>query len=316
MKPSARHFEPEVESIVSGYRDRSLSRRAFLAKLIVATGSMAAAHLMLEASGLAATLVSDTESQRARVSSQTVTFSGAGETPMSGYLSAPESKGPHPAVIVIHENRGLNEHTRDVARRFAAEGFVALAPDLLSRKGGTGGMASPDAAREAIMAMDPADAIANLEAGLKWLAGRPDVNASQIGSVGFCWGGARSFTLAAQSRLLHACVVFYGSTPPLDALSQVHCPVLGLYGGTDERITSHVPETAAAMEKAGKDFRYHIYSGAGHAFFNDTGPNYNADAARDAWTRTLAFLRNTLNVNPGGRQSDDRQPTPPQENPV
>jgi carboxymethylenebutenolidase len=157
-------------------------------------------------------------------------------------------------------------------------------------------MESPDAARAAIMAMDPKDAIADLEAGLKYLAGQPNGDADQIGSVGFCWGGARSFTLATASKLLHACVVFYGSTPPLEDHPKVHCPVLGLYGGTDERITSKVPGTAEAMKKAGKDYTYHIYPGAGHAFFNDTGANYNPEAAKDAWPRTLTFLRKTLGV--------------------
>jgi carboxymethylenebutenolidase len=285
-----------VDAIVTDYRNHSLNRREFLAKLIVATGGMAAAHLLLEKSGLAATLISDTESQKANVVSKTVSYPGGSEKPVTGYLSMPEGKGPFPAVIVIHENRGLNEHTRDVARRFAAEGFVALAPDALSRAGGTDKMKSPDEARAAIMAMDPADAIADLEAGLKYLASQPNVDADQIGSVGFCWGGARSFTLSTASKLLHACVVFYGSTPPLEDLGRVHCPVLGLYGGTDERITSKVPETAEAMKKAGKDFTSHIYPTAGHAFFNDTGANYNAEAAKDAWTRTLTFLRKTLDV--------------------
>jgi carboxymethylenebutenolidase len=285
-----------VDAIVTGYRNQSLNRRAFLGKLIAATGSMAAAHLLLEKTGLAATLVSDTESKRANVASRTISYPGGSEKPVTAYLSAPEGKGPFPAIIVIHENRGLNDETRDVARRFAAEGFVALAPDLLSRVGGTDKMESPDAARTAIMAMDPADAIADLEAGLKYLAAQPNVDADQIGSVGFCWGGARSFTLATASKLLHACVVFYGSTPPLEDLPKVHCPVLGLYGGTDERITSKVPETAEAMKKAGKDYTYHIYPGAGHAFFNDTGANYNANAAKDAWPRTLTFLRKTLEV--------------------
>jgi carboxymethylenebutenolidase len=113
--------------------------------------------------------------------------------------------------------------------------------------------------------------------------------------VGFCWGGARSFTLATESDRLRAAVVFYGNTPPLERLAQVHCPLLGLYGETDKQITSRVPETAEAMKRAGKRFEYKIYTGAGHAFFNDTGERYNAEAAKDAWTRTLAFLRKNLN---------------------
>jgi len=287
-------YENEVGSLVDRYRDRALDRRQFLARLVAATGSMALAHAFLETSGLAATLVSDVESGKAKVRSETVRYPAADKTDLGGYLSAPQGRGPFPAVMVIHENRGLNEHTRDVARRFAAEGFLALAPDILARKGGTGRMKSPDEARAAIGEISPEVAINDLKAGLKYLDGRSDVRKGQIGSVGFCWGGARSFTLATESDLLRAAVVFYGSTPPLEQLSKVKCPVLGLYGETDERITSRVPETADAMKRAGKSFTYKVYPGAGHAFFNDTGERYNAEAAKDAWKRTLAFLRANL----------------------
>jgi carboxymethylenebutenolidase len=255
---------------------------------------MAAAHLLLESSGLAATLVSEKESRQINVSSSEVKYENAGGASVGGYLSTPQGKGRHAAVIVIHENRGLNDHTRDVARRFAAEGFVALAPDLLSRKGGTAAMESPDKAREALSQIAPEDAITDLKAGLAFLDKHARVRRGRLGSVGFCWGGARSFTLAAESELLRAAVVFYGSAPAPEKLAQVRCPVLGIYGETDERITSRVPEVAEAMKKNGKRFEYKIYTGAGHAFFNDTGQRYHPEAAKDAWTRTLAFLRGTL----------------------
>lgn len=286
--------EQEFGSLVAEYRDHVLDRRQFLARLVTATGSMAVAHAFLETSGLAATLLSDVESSRAKVDSKTVEYPSGDGVTLSGYLSAPRGKGPYPAVMVIHENRGLNEHTRDVARRFAAEGFLAMAPDILARKGGTSKMKSPDEARAAIGEIPPEVAIRDLQAGLRHLDAHPYVKRGQIGSVGFCWGGARSFTLAVESELLRAAVVFYGSTPPLEQLSKVRCPVLGLYGETDERITSRVPETADAMKRAGKNFAYKVYPGAGHAFFNDTGERYNAEAAKDAWTRTLAFLRANL----------------------
>lgn len=280
-----------MESVIEAYRDGALDRRAFMARLIALTGSMAAAHMMLEASGLANTLVSETESRRQKVASETVSYRGADGVSLSGYLSLPEGKGRSGAVLVIHENRGLNDHTRDVARRFAAEGFVALAPDILARKGGTGAMASPDAAREAIGAIPAAEALNDLKAGLQYLDRHKRVRSGRLASVGFCWGGARSFLLATESERLRAAVVFYGSAPPPEKLTQVRCPVLGLYGETDERITSRVPEVAEALKKAGKSFEYKIYAGAGHAFFNDTGERYHAEAARDAWQRTLAFLR-------------------------
>ena len=286
--------ETSVDAIVADYRNRTLNRRDFLARLIAATGSMAAAHTLLETSGLAATLVSEQESQQAKVSSSTVEYAGENGIKLGGFISVPQGEGSFPAVVVIHENRGLNEHTRDVARRFAAEGFVALAADALARKGGTAQMKTPDEARAAITALAAEDAIKDLKASLEYLNSLPQVKRGQLGSVGFCWGGARSFTLATQSDLLKAAVVFYGSTPPLEQLPQVRCPILGLYGETDERITSRVPETAEAMKKAGKSFEYKIYPGAGHAFFNDTGERYNADAAKDAWSRTLSFLRTNL----------------------
>src|SRR6185369_4883133 len=250
-----------------------------------ATGSMAAAHLMLESTGLASTLISEIESRQSKVSSETVKYSGANKVSLSGYLSTPQGSGKFPAVLVIHENRGLNDHTRDVARRLAAEEFVALAPDILARKGGTGSMETPDKAREAISTITAEDAIADLKAGLDFLNHHEKVKSGRLAAMGFCRGGARSFMLGAESDLLRAAVVFYGTAPEPEKLATVHCPVLGLYGQTDERITSRVPEVAEAMKKANKKFDYKIYPGAGHAFFNDTGDRYNKEAAKDAWER-------------------------------
>lgn len=284
----------EIKTVIDAYEGGALDRRAFMARLIALTGSMAAAHLLLETSGLAGTLVSERESKQLKVSSEDVKYKGADGVEVGGYLSTPQGKGKFPALVVIHENRGLNDHTRDVARRFAAEGFVALAPDILARKGGTGSMASPDKAREAISSIPAEEALGDLRAGLAYLDRHAKVKSGRLGSVGFCWGGARSFMLAAEEPRLRAAVVFYGSAPPPEKLAQVRSPVLGLYGGTDERITARVPEVAEALKKAGKRFEYKIYDGAGHAFFNDTGERYHAEAARDAWTRTLAFLRKNL----------------------
>ncbi len=283
-----------LETIVDAYERGALDRRAFIARLIAVTGSLAAAHLLLESSGLAGSTVSEIESGKMKISSETIRYQSAIDVSVSGTLSTPQGEGNFPAVIVIHENRGLNDHTRDVARRFAAAGFTALAPDLLSRQGGTGAMASTDAAREALGALPVEDAMADLEAGLATLDRHAKVRSGLLGSVGFCWGGARSFMLAAESDRLRAAVVFYGSAPPNDNLARVRCPVLGLYGETDERITSHVPEVAEAMKKHGKPFEYKIYPGAGHAFFNDTGERYDPAAARDAWARAVAFLRKNL----------------------
>jgi carboxymethylenebutenolidase len=284
----------KFDAIVEAYEGGAIDRRSFVARLVGVTGSMAAAHMLLETTGLAATLVSARESQQANVLSETVKYESEKGIGAGGYLSAPKGRGRFPAVVVIHENRGLNDHTRDVARRFAAEGFVALAPDLLARRGGTASMESPDKAREALSAITPAEATADLKAGLAFLDKHAKVKKGRLASVGFCWGGARSFALAAESERLRAAVVFYGSAPPAEQIARVRAPVLGLYGETDERITSRVPEVAEAMKKAGKRFEYKVYAGAGHAFFNDTGQRYDPAAAKDAWARTLAFLRLNL----------------------
>ena len=287
-------FTDATLPVVDAYRNGSLNRRSFLDHLIAITGSMAAAHLFLESTGLADTLISHVESSQVNVESNIITYPSTNETIITGYLTKPPGKNKFPAVIVIHENRGLNEHTRDVARRFAAEGFIALAPDLLSRKGGTGSMSSPDAAREAISTISNEEAIADLIAGLEYLNRQEDVKSGHLASVGFCWGGARSFLLATSTDLLMAAVVFYGSAPPMESLKNITCPVFGLYGETDERITTHVPEVAEAMKKNGKQFTYKIYHGAGHAFFNDTGERYNENAAKDAWVRVNDFLHKHL----------------------
>ena len=288
------NMEKKIEEIVSEYSNNVFNRREFLSRLIAVTGSMAAAHLLLESSGLAQTVVSKIESKQSNVNSETIKYASAKDINISGYLSVPKTKGKFPAVIVIHENRGLNDHTREVARRFAAEGFVALAPDLISRKGGTGLMESPDKAREALSTLSAADALIDLEAGLAFLNKHKNVKKGQLGSVGFCWGGARSFLLAADSKLIRAAVVFYGSAPPNEKLAQVRVPVLGVYGETDERITSKVPEVAEILKKSGKQYEYKIYPGAGHVFFNDTGERYNEAAAKDAFLRTLTFFRAKL----------------------
>lgn len=288
----------QVELLSGDYREGRLNRRDFLARLALVTGSMAAAHLLVEQNGLAQVIsqreVADTQNGTIQINGADVSFP-SGELKLGGYLASPSGKGPFPAVVVIHENRGLNEHTRDVARRFAIEGFVALAPDALARLGGTSSMKTPDEARAAIGTITPAQALSDLEVALQYLDSLPTVSKGKLGSVGFCWGGARSFALAANSDLPRAAVVFYGSAPPKEELANIKIPVLGLYGETDTRITSAVPALAAQMKELGKSFDFKIYDGANHAFFNDTGERYNPTAAADAWAKTVGFLRDKLN---------------------
>ena len=287
-------MEKNIENIIEEYRVRKLNRRDLFTRLIAVTGTYATAQLFLERSGLAATIVSDIESQNADVDSSTVEYLN-GEVKLSGYLSQPKKKGKYPAIVVIHENRGLNDHTRDVARRFAAEGFVALAIDALSRKGGTAAMDTPEKVREAFGAIPATDVMSDLNAGLSYLNSHQNVKKNKLASIGFCWGGARSFMLSTETNKLAAAIVFYGTAPTDELLAKVHCPVFGFYGETDERITSVVPKVSETMKKLGKSYEYKIYPGAQHAFFNDTNQQrYNAEAAKDAWTQALTFLRKTL----------------------
>lgn len=284
----------QIENIVEQYKSEKLDRRGFLTKIIALTGTYAAAHLLLEQTGLAQTVVSDKESKKAKVDSMEVKYEN-GDVKLSGYLSKPLKKGKYPAILVIHENRGLNEHTRDVARRFAANGYVALAADALSRSGGTASFDTPESVREAFGALDMNLVISDLNAGLDFLNKHKNVKKNRLASIGFCWGGARSFLLATEPNNLQAAVVFYGTAPTDEQLSKVHCPVLGIYGETDNRITSKVTEVAAEMEKLKKNYDYKIYDGAGHAFFNDTNPErYNAEAAENAWEMTLKFLKKNV----------------------
>lgn len=286
-------MEKQIENIVDEYVAEKLDRRGFLTRLVAVAGTYAAAHLLLEQTGLAQTVVSEKESKRANVDSKEVSYKN-GDANLSGYLSKPLKKGNYPAILVIHENRGLNEHTRDVARRFASNGYVALAADALSRAGGTGSFETPEKAREAFSTLNMTEVVGDLNAGLAFLNSHQNVKKGKLASIGFCWGGARSFKLATEPNDLKAAVVFYGTAPTDEELSKVRVPVLGIYGEKDTRITSKVPEVEAAMKKYKKTYEYKIYAGAEHAFFNDTGDRYNAEAAKDAWERTLAFLKNNV----------------------
>ena len=292
-KGKEEEVDSRLETLAKQYRAHTINRRVFMERLIAVMGSYPLAHHFLETSGWAESLLSLQESEASDVESTAVQYPGEGAT-LQGYLSRPKGAGPFPAVIVIHENRGLNEHIRDVARRYAAEGFVALAVDQLSRKGGAASFGSPDEAREAIGTLTDDQVVEDLDAVFEYLQSHAAVGRDRIGVVGFCWGGQRSFLYATANPNLKAAVVFYGSTPPEEKLAQIQCAVLANYGETDTRITSRVPETAATMQRLGKTFDYKIYPGAAHAFFNDTGSNYNEAAAKDAWTRTLQFFRKQL----------------------
>ena len=227
------------------------------------------------------------------VASSTVTYS-APSGQVQAYLSRPDTREPRPGLVVVQEWWGLDEHIKDITRRFAAEGYVALAPDLYH---GTV-TAEPDEAQKLMMALDKPRAVQEVAAGVRWLRGQPACRGQKLATIGYCMGGALSLAAAIElGGELDACVIYYGRNPdPIDQVQRVQCPVLGIYGEADQGVPpAEVERLAQAMQRHGKSFQHHIYPGAPHAFFNDTRPQvYRAEAARDAWQKTLAFFAQHL----------------------
>ncbi len=213
---------------------------------------------------------------------------------LSGYLVQPADAERHPGVIVIHENRGLVEHIKDVARRLAKAGYVALAPDLLARMGGTEHFASLDELQSALRTIPPEAFIADLNAALDHLKGLPCVHSSLLGVTGFCFGGGMAWRLLTVRQELKAGVPFYGAAPPLADVPKIRAAVLAIYAGLDERINATIPDLEKTIHKSRVRYEKVMYPGAAHAFHNDTGVNYNPEAARDAWARTLAHFARYL----------------------
>jgi carboxymethylenebutenolidase len=274
------------------YTHLTLDRRGFMEKLAKLAGSGAAAAAiapLLAANPAAAEIV---PADDARLKGEDITWPGS-TGDMMGYLVRPaDQNGKLATVIVIHENRGLNAHIRDVARRVALEGFVALAPDYLSPLGGT--PADEDKAREMIGQLDAAQTAANGVATVAFLKGH-ELGTGKVGAMGFCWGGGAVNNLAAAAPDLAAGVAYYGRQADAGAVPGIKAALLLHYAGQDERINAGIDAYKAALEAAGKDFTIHIYEGAQHAFNNDTSAaRYSQEAADLAWERTIAFFKEKL----------------------
>lgn len=288
--------KPEItQAMIEAYDEYThltLDRRGFMQRLTALAGSGAAAAAimpMLAANQANAAMVEETD---ARLDVADVTYPGAaGE--MKGYLAIPKDAAEKlPAVIIIHENRGLNPHIRDVARRMALEGFVALAPDFLSPNGGT--PANEDEARAMFQSLDMANATANGEATRAFLAGHEKTN-GKVGAIGFCWGGGMVNRMAVASPDLGAGVAYYGSQAPADQVQSIKAPLMLHYAGLDERINAGIDAYKAALDANGKTYELHMYDGVNHAFNNDTSSaRYDKAAADLAWSRTVEFLKKNL----------------------
>ena len=271
---------PEVEnSIKTGRRD-------FLMKTAAITGG----SIFFNAQN-ASLFAEITQSGDSRLFTETITYQGA-KSSMTAYLARPKGKKKHPAVIVIHENRGLQPHITDVARRIALEGFVALAPDALSHLGGTPD--KPEDAGPMFQKLDYEETKQDFAAAVKYLKTNP-LTTGKVGCTGFCWGGAMTNQVAVNAPDLDAAVPYYGGQPKAEEVQKIKAPMLLHYAGNDERINKGIPDFEAALKSAGVQYQLFMYEGAGHAFNNDSNPErYNKEAADLAWKRTIAFFKEKL----------------------
>lgn len=271
------------------YTHLTLDRRGFMEKLTKLAGSGVAAAAIAPLLAANSARAAITEEADARLEVSDVTYPGQGGE-MKGYLALPKERaGKLPGVIVIHENRGLNAHIKDVARRMALEGFAALAPDFLSPAGGT--PENEDTARDLIGKLDGGQTTANAMASVAFLKGHEAVN-GKAGAMGFCWGGGLVNSLAVSDPGLAAGVAYYGRQAAAADVPKITAPLMLHYGGLDERINASIPEFEAALKAAGKSYELFVYDGANHAFNNDTSEaRYNKAAADLAWGRTVEFLK-------------------------
>ena len=273
-----------------------VTRREFLQTGMLLTGGLAAARIVLDPLAPKASPAAQVDPNDPALTSSEIKYPSTDGTEIFGHLTRPKEDGPRPAVLVIHEWDGIKDQVRDVARRLAKAGYVALAPDLLSREGGTNSYPTSEARIAAGRKLDNDMITEDLTCGINYLKKQSFVRANRIGVIGFCWGGGKALLFATRSKDLAAAVIYYGENPSnLDDVKNISAPVLGQYGEADARITSAVPELAAAMKKYGKFFEYKIYPGAPHGFNSDTNPrSYREAAAQEAWSRTLEFFKKHL----------------------
>ena len=290
--PTAADFDQELLILFDAYVHGDIDRRGFLDRARrFAVGGLTAAGLLaaLSPDFARAQVAPDAPGLRTeRISIDSP--QGYGRLP--GYLCRPaKASGPLPAVLVVHENRGLNPHIEDVTRRLALEGYLALAPDALGPLGGYPG--DEDQARTLFGQLDQDRTQQDMLAAARALLRHPDMN-GRLGVVGFCWGGGVAHTLATRLPELTAAVPFYGNHPPASEAVKVKAPLLIHFADQDERINAAWPAYETALKAAGARFEAQRYPGTQHGFHNDTTPRYDAMAARLAWSRTLDFLGQQL----------------------
>lgn len=284
-------MKKDIIQLFENHKNGKTSRREFMRKLAVITGSTAAALTImpiLENNNL--TAAEKTEKLAEVVSKMTTYPAATGD--MKAFEAMPKKGKKFPAVIVIHENRGLVPHIKDVTNRMAAEGFLALAPDALSPVGGTPEDISN--VRELFGQLKPEETTKNFVAAVKYLKTHPNSN-GKVGCTGFCWGGAMTNQVAVNCENLDAAAPYYGSVPKTEDVPKIKAPILAHYAENDERINAGIPAFEEALKANNKKYQIYTYPGTGHAFNNDSNPErYNAEQAKIAWKRTVDFFKENL----------------------
>ncbi|MFN8240407.1 MAG: dienelactone hydrolase family protein [Bacteroidales bacterium] len=284
-------MENIMKDLYNDYRKGVTSRRDFLKKLTALAGSTAAAMALIPVLEENWATGDSSAGKAPELVAEYIKYQGF-NCEMRAYMARPGDGKKHPAVIVIHENRGLVPHIQDVTRRMASEGFVALAPDALSPVGGT----PEDITNvgELFKKLVPEETTKNFVAAVKYLKTNPNTN-GKVGCTGFCWGGAMTNQVAVNSPDLDAAVPYYGRQPAADDVAKIKAPLLAHYAGDDKMINDGIPAFEEALKKAGKEYTIYSYPGTQHAFNNDSNPaRYNKEAATLAWGRTIAFFREKL----------------------
>ncbi len=292
-RKQASDFPQEVLALFDGYVHGFIQRRDFLEGAGKVLGGGAAALAVLEALRPNYAWARQVPTDDARIQQEYVTYpSPDGSGNMRGYMAMPAgATEPMPAVLVIHENRGLNPYIEDVVRRFAAADFVALGPDALTPLGGYPG--NDDEGREMQRQLDRDVMMEDWLAAFRFLRDH-EATTGRVGAVGFCYGGGVVNQLAVRLPDLGAGVPFYGSAPALEDVPSIQAPLMIQLGGLDERINAAYPAYQEALEANGKEFAVHVYEGANHGFHNDTTPRYDQEAAGLAQERTIAFFNEHL----------------------
>jgi len=287
----------DLKYLMDSYRAGTITRREFLRRAMLWTGSMAVASSLLDSlSPTAVHAANQVDPNDPALISTDVKYAADDGASINAYVTRPKGDGRRPAVIVVSDNTALDDHNRDVGRRLAKAGYVAIVPDVVSRVGGTSSFASREEVAKAINQLSDDNVMKDLMGAQNYIKSQSFVQANKIGVVGFCWGGGKAFLFTTQNKDLAAAVIYYGPIPKdLDAVKNITAPVLGNYGELDKPISSQVPRLAEEMKKNGKSYDYKIYPDAPHAFNSDVREDrYRPEAAKDAWGRTLEFFKKNL----------------------